>query len=107
MTQVHFVQPDGTSRTVEARDDMSLMEAARQNNVPGIVADCGGGALCSTCHVHVAPEWAGVVGPPEPTEEMMLELAPGRDGRSRLSCQIIVTAALEGLIVHVPEEQAI
>lgn len=107
MTLVNFVQPDGTRQIVSAKDDLSLMEAARQNNVDGIVADCGGGALCSTCHVHVSAEWFGIVGPPSPTEEMMLEMAPGRGECSRLSCQITVTPDLDGLVVHVPEEQAI
>lgn len=107
MTLVHFIQPDGTRQTVTAKDDLSLMEAARQNNVDGIVADCGGGALCSTCHVYVSAEWMDVVGPPSPTEEMMLDIAPGRGEGSRLSCQINVTPELDGLVVRVPDEQAI
>lgn len=106
MPVAHFVLADGTMQTVNAKLDLSLMEAARQSNVPGIIADCGGGALCATCHVHVAPEWFEVVGPPSPTEEMMLELAPGRDALSRLSCQINFTPDLDGIILHVPDEQA-
>lgn len=106
MTIANFVLPDGRTCVVTAKDDLSLMEAARQSNVPGIVADCGGGAQCATCHVHVAPEWMEAAGPPTPHETMMLELAPGRDERSRLSCQITMTPALDGIVVHVPEEQA-
>jgi len=103
VVNVHFIQPDNTRQSVEGSEGMTLMETAREAGIPGILAECGGGAICSTCHVHIAAEWIGKVGP---AEQMLLELAPGRDENSRLSCQIVLTADLDGLTVTVPEEQS-
>lgn len=106
MPKAHFLLPDGSSRTIDVEEGWSLMEGARQAGIPGIVAECGGGLLCATCHVHVAEPWIERVGGAEGTEEMLLELAPGHDETSRLSCQIVVTEELDGLTVQVPEEQS-
>lgn len=103
---IHFVQPDGTKQTVEADLGMTVMEVAREANIAGVLAECGGGAICSTCHVHIAPEYFESFPAREPTEEMLLELAPGCDGFSRLSCQIELTEAHDGLVVTVPAEQS-
>lgn len=106
MTNVHFVLPDGQIQTVDAKEDWSLMEVARDAGVPGIVAECGGRALCSTCHVHVDPEWLDVVGLPDDIEQITLDLAPDVTDASRLSCQLKVRPEFEGLVVHVPKHQA-
>lgn len=106
MPNVHFVLPDGQIQTVDAKEDWSLMEVARDAGVPGIVAECGGRALCSTCHVHVDPEWLDVVGLPDDIEQITLDLAPDVTDASRLSCQLKVRPEFEGLVVHVPKHQA-
>lgn len=105
MITVHFVQPDGSRQDVEADEGMTVMEIAREANVPGILAECGGGAICSTCHVHIGAEWIATFPGRQPTEEMLLEMAPGHDEYSRLSCQIELGAEHDGLVVRIPEEQ--
>jgi 2Fe-2S ferredoxin len=83
------------------------MEGGRDAGVEGIVAECGGACSCSTCHVYVHREWVDLLPPQESMEEDMLDFAPAMDPqRSRLGCQIRVTAELDGLVVEVPEEQA-
>jgi 2Fe-2S ferredoxin len=106
MPKVYFVLPDGQTQTVDAKEDWTLMEVARDAGVPGIVAECGGRALCSTCHVHVDPEWLEVVGLPDDLEQITLDLAPDVTEASRLSCQLKIRTEFEGLVVHVPKHQA-
>jgi 2Fe-2S ferredoxin len=103
---VVFVQPDGSRREIVAPVGITLMEAARQNNVSGIVAQCGGACACATCHVYVKESWLPKLQPPEDMEEGMLETAWEPRANSRLSCQVQITAALDGLEVTVPEHQA-
>ncbi|HKE95810.1 MAG TPA: 2Fe-2S iron-sulfur cluster-binding protein [Povalibacter sp.] len=103
MTYIEF---DGTERTVEVDNGMSLMAGAVANDIRGIDADCGGCAACGTCHVHVHPDWQAVVGPPASDgEEDMLQFASGSGPDSRLACQIEMRDELDGVIVHVPENQ--
>ena len=106
MPKAEFLLPDGERRVIEAPEGWSLMEAARKEGVPGIIAECGGGAICSTCHVIVERTWCEVVGTPSPTEDLLLEDAPEREETSRLSCQVIMTPDLDGITVKVPSEQA-
>ena len=105
MPKITFIDADGESRTVEGRNGSTLMETAIQNNVPGIDADCGGACSCATCHVYVEDEWIEVVGPPQPMEEDMLDFAFEVRPGSRLSCQIKVSDALDGLVVRTPPRQ--
>jgi ferredoxin, 2Fe-2S len=105
MPRVSFVQPDGTVRTVDAPAGLSVMEAAIDNGVPGIVAECGGACSCATCHVYVDPEWAGRLKAADALESGMLDCALEPRKTSRLSCQIALTDELDGLVVHVPEAQ--
>jgi 2Fe-2S ferredoxin len=105
MPQVVFIDRGGTRREVEAPVGVTLMEVARQHGVDGIVAQCGGACACATCHVYVASQWLGRLEPREDMEEGMLESAWEPRANSRLSCQIHVTAALDGLEVAVPERQ--
>ena len=84
---------------------MTVMEAAVRNSVPGIAAECGGACACATCHVYVDEAWRETTGKPEQMEEDMLDFAFDIRAESRLSCQIKVTDALDGLVVRIPEKQ--
>ena len=105
MIKITFVDSDGTTRTVDAEEGSTVMETAIQNDVPGIVAECGGACACATCHVYVEPDWMERVGPRNEMEEDMLDFAFDVRDNSRLSCQIKITEALDGLTVKVPEKQ--
>ena len=105
MPKIVFVQPDGSEQTINAADGQSIMEAATANLVPGIVADCGGGCSCATCHVYVDPEWAAKLTPADDIEQAMLEGAIDPNECSRLSCQLRMSDALDGIVVHVPAAQ--
>jgi 2Fe-2S ferredoxin len=105
MPKVVFIEPSGERREISAPVGLSLMEAARQNGVDGILAQCGGACACATCHVYVAPAWLGKLRPRDEMEEGMLENAWHPRENSRLSCQIPLTADLDGLEVTVPEQQ--
>ncbi|MDX3644037.1 2Fe-2S iron-sulfur cluster-binding protein [Streptomyces sp. MB09-02B] len=106
MPTVIFQLPDGTERKVVAASGTVLMQAAVSGGVEGIVAECGGNAACATCHVYVALSQAELAGPPNDVEDEMLDFtAAERRPTSRLSCQIHLSDALDGLVVHVPEEQ--
>ncbi len=105
MTKITFIDHEATARTVEAEDGSTVMETAIRNDIPGIVAECGGACACATCHVHVAEEWKDIVGEPSPMEEDMLDFASDVRPTSRLSCQIRVRPELDGLVVHTPGQQ--
>lgn len=105
MPKITFIQPDGTEQAVEDQLGMTVMETAKKNLVDGIEAECGGACACATCHVYVDEAWREAVGGPSEMEEDMLDFAFDVRPTSRLSCQIKVTDALDGLIVHVPEKQ--
>ena len=105
MVKLTFIQPDGASQIVEAEAGLTVMEAAKQNDVPGIDAECGGACACATCHVYVDPAWVEKVGKPEAMEEDLLDFAFDVRKESRLSCQIKVTEELDGLTLRVPEKQ--
>jgi Ferredoxin len=104
--KVKFVAADGAEQELAVEEGVSLMEAAVHGGVDGIDADCGGQLACATCHIYLDDAWLSRVPPPAEDEEDMLEFALGRDARSRLSCQIIMSESLDGLVVHVPESQA-
>ena len=99
------VDRQGKEYTLEGRDGWSVMEILRDAGLP-IAAECGGACACATCHVHVDEAWRAVVGEPSPMEEDMLDFGYDVKPDSRLSCQIKVTAELEGLVVRTPERQA-
>jgi 2Fe-2S ferredoxin len=105
MPLIVFIDRGGARREVQAPDGVTVMEVARQQGVDGIVAQCGGACACATCHVYVSPQWLGKLEPREDMEEGMLESAWEPRANSRLSCQIHVTAALDGLEVTVPQRQ--
>ena len=105
MIKITYIDPEGTPRTVEAEAGATVMETAIRNDIPGIVAECGGACACATCHVHVAEQWKDAVGEPSPMEEDMLDFAFDVRPTSRLSCQIRATPELDGLVVHTPTKQ--
>jgi 2Fe-2S ferredoxin len=105
MPKITFIEHDGTKHTVDAEIGSTVMESAMRGGVESIVAECGGGCTCATCLVHVDETWFEKVGPPSSEEEAMLDSAFEVKPTSRLSCQIKVTEALDGLIVHTPAYQ--
>jgi ferredoxin, 2Fe-2S len=106
MPKITFIDASGVSHAVEAEVGSTVMEVAIRNGVPGIEAECGGACACATCHVYVDETWREIVGGPSPMEEDMLDFGYDVRPSSRLSCQIKVTDALDGLTVTVPERQA-
>lgn len=105
MAKITFIQPDGSSQVVEAEAGLTVMEAAKKNLVAGIEAECGGACACATCHVYVDEAWRAKVGKPTAMEEDMLDFAFDVRDESRLSCQIKVADALDGLVLRVPAKQ--
>jgi 2Fe-2S ferredoxin len=106
MPKVIFIALDGTQRAVDARAGESVMAAAVRHGVPGIIGECGGNCSCATCHVYVDQDFAAAVGSAGDMEDDLLDLGVAeRRDTSRLSCQIQVTDDLDGLTLHVPEEQ--
>ncbi len=105
MAKITFIEHSGAAHAVEAKDGLSVMEAAVKNNVPGIDADCGGACACATCHVYVDEAWVAKTGTKGAMEESMLDFAEGVQPNSRLSCQIKISADLDGLVVRLPESQ--
>jgi 2Fe-2S ferredoxin len=106
MSKLTIVAFDGTRHELDVANGSTVMENAVRNSVPGIEAECGGACACATCHVYVDDAWSATVGPPEAMEEDMLDFAYEVRPTSRLSCQIKMSDALDGLVVHVPERQA-
>lgn len=105
MPKVTFIAHDGTRSEVQAELGASLMQTAVDHQVRGIDGDCGGQCACATCHVFVTPEWQDAVGPRNAQEDGMLAFAADLRDNSRLACQIAITEALDGLVVHLPEGQ--
>lgn len=105
MPKITFIQPDGTRETIEATNGATAMEAARNNNIRGIRAQCGGECSCSTCHCYVDEEWLARLPLKKDDETSLIEFAWEPRAESRLACQLIVTDALDGLVLHVPEKQ--
>jgi 2Fe-2S ferredoxin len=106
VARIRYKYPDGTSREVDVPAGRSVMLGATTNGLPGIEADCGGALACATCHVYVDSDWVAKVPAPEQQESDMLQgTAAQLRPNSRLSCQIVVTPALDGLTVEVPDRQ--
>ena len=105
MPKIKYIEHNGKSHVIDVPNGLSVMEGAIQNNVPGIDADCGGSMACATCHVYVKEEWFNKFPQKEEGEEDMLDLAFEPRKHSRLSCQILVSNELDGLVVDLPEKQ--
>ena len=105
MPKITYIEHSGKSHTIEIANGLSVMEGAVQNNIPGIDADCGGSMACATCHVYVKEEWFNKLPKKEDGEEDMLDMAFEPKKNSRLSCQLMVSEELDGLVVNLPEKQ--
>ncbi|MEM1234908.1 MAG: 2Fe-2S iron-sulfur cluster-binding protein [Pseudomonadota bacterium] len=106
MARITYIEPGGAAHAVEVPEGQTLMDGARAARVPGIAADCGGACACATCHVYVDESWAAAIPAASDLEEDMLDFAHApQPGRSRLTCQIEVTAAMDGMTVHIPGRQ--
>jgi len=105
MPKITYIEHNGAEHVLDVKNGLSVMEGAVKNNVPGIDADCGGACACATCHVYVDADWIDKVGSKSAMEESMLDFAENVEANSRLSCQIKVSDALDGLVVRMPESQ--
>ena len=105
MPKITYIDQSDKERVVEVPVGWTVMEGAVKNRVPGIDADCGGACACATCHVYVDPEWLPKLPKRQDMEEQMLDFAIELKPNSRLSCQLKVTPALDGLIVRTPKSQ--
>ena len=105
MAHVTYINVGGQKYVVDVENGVNLMQAAIDNDVPGILGDCGGGCACATCHVFVDPEWAEKAGEPSALEADMLDGLLNPQPTSRLSCQIIMSDKLDGIVLRLPESQ--
>ena len=105
MAKITYIEHSGKKHEVEVSNGLTVMEGARDNNIPGIEADCGGACACSTCHVYVDAAWAEKIPAKDAMEEDMLDFAWEPNELSRLTCQVKVTDELDGLVVQLPEKQ--
>ena len=105
MPKITYIDSSGNHKTIDVEKGLSVMEGAVQNNIPGIDADCGGGMACATCHVYVKEEWLNKLQKAEDAEQDMIDMAFEPKKNSRLSCQLIVSEELDGLVVTTPSKQ--
>ena len=106
MPRVTYIGHDGKTTTLDVEIGTSVMQAATFHGIDGIVAECGGSCMCATCHVYVREDMLALTPPMDADEDAMLEgTASERRPNSRLSCQIVVTQEMDGLVVHLPETQ--
>jgi len=106
MTAITFIHPDGRKERIDAGDAESVMLAATAQGVEGILAECGGNAMCATCHVYVEDGWLDRLPAMGDAEDALLDgAAAERLPNSRLSCQIKISQALDGLVLRLPDRQ--
>jgi 2Fe-2S ferredoxin len=106
MTTVNFVHPDGRTKSIEAGDGQSAMQAAIVHGIDEIVAECGGNAMCATCHVYVDESWIARLAAVSGEEDALLDgVAAERMSSSRLFCQIKISPKLDGLVLRLPDKQ--
>jgi len=105
MAKITYIEHTNKKHIVEVPNNMSVMEGAVQNNIPGIDADCGGSMACATCHVYIDKKWFDKLNKKDEGEEDMLDMAYQPNKFSRLSCQLIVSNELDGLILRMPSKQ--
>lgn len=105
MAKITYIEFNGMEHTADVEPGTTLMRGARDNNIPGILADCGGACICGTCHVYIEPPWREALAARTEIEKATIEFASDVVPHSRLACQIIITEALDGLTVRMPESQ--
>ncbi|SCK14826.1 ferredoxin, 2Fe-2S [Variovorax sp. HW608] len=107
MTRIVFVQLDGSRHECDVRDGTSIMQTAVNAGLDGIIAECGGSAMCATCHVYVDPLRLDALPPPDAVEDEMLDSTfEARRSNSRLACQLVVRPEMDGLMISLPQRQA-
>jgi 2Fe-2S ferredoxin len=107
MPKIRLIQYDGTEHVVEGAVGSSVMQTAVDNMVPGILGECGGNCSCATCHGYVDPAWLDKLPPKSEDEASILEGVLHIEANSRLTCQLKLTPALDGLVIRLPESQVI
>ena len=105
MPKITYITPDGARHDTEVENGYSVMEGAINNNIEGIVAECGGACACATCHSYIDEAWLDKMPPMDDMEDSMLDAAYERKDTSRLTCQIEVNDTLDGLIIHVADNE--
>ena len=105
MPKITYIDSSGNKKIIEVAKGLTVMEGAIQNNVSGIDADCGGGMACATCHVYVKEEWLNKLNKSEDAEQDMIDMVFEPKKNSRLSCQIVVSDEIDGLVVTTPPKQ--
>ncbi|MCH7502982.1 MAG: 2Fe-2S iron-sulfur cluster binding domain-containing protein [Proteobacteria bacterium] len=103
MPKISYITPDGTQHDVDVETGYSVMEGAINNDIQGIVAECGGACACATCHSYIDEAWLDKLPKMDDMEDSMLDAAFERKSNSRLTCQLEVTDEFDGLIVHVAD----
>ena len=106
MTKITYITSENKVHEIEVDNGLTVMEGAVQNDISGIDADCGGAMACATCHVYVKEDWLNKLPKKEDGEEDMLDMAFEPKTNSRLSCQLIVSDEIDGLVVNIPSKQA-
>ena len=106
MAKITYIEHNGKSHVIEVPKELTVMEGAVQNNIPGIDADCGGSCACATCHVYVDEKWFSKLPNKENAEVDMLDMAFEPNKFSRLGCQITVSNDLDDMVVKMPSKQA-
>ena len=106
MAKITYQDNQGNSKTIDVENGLTVMEGAIQNDIPEIDADCGGSMACATCHVYVEEKWLNKLPKAEEAEVDMIDMAYEPKKNSRLSCQLIVTDELDGLVVNIPSKQS-
>ena len=105
MSKITYIDNQGNSKTIDVENGLTVMEGAIQNDIPGIDADCGGSMACATCHVYVEEKWLSKLPKVEEAEVDMIDMAFEPKKNSRLSCQLMISDQLDGLVVNLPEKQ--
>ena len=105
MPKVIYITPDDVRHEVDVEAGYSIMEGAINNNIEGIVAECGGACACATCHSYVDPAWVDKIPSMDDMEDSMLDAAFERKDNSRLTCQIEMSDALDGIVIHVADNE--
>ena len=105
MAKITYIEFDGSEHVVNVEPGCTLMQGAKDNNIPGILADCGGCCICGTCHVYIEPAWRARLATRTEIEKATIEFSTDVEPHSRLACQIKITEELDGLIVRMPESQ--
>ena len=106
MPKITYIEHNGKTHNIEVPNELSVMEGAIQNNIPGIDADCGGACACATCHVYVDEKWFNKLPSKSEAEQDMLDMAIEPNKFSRLGCQITVNDDLDGMVVKMPSKQS-